>query len=405
MAEWTAPANMALHLQGTFKSLDTTASQVTVVSSASGTRFSGTVNSTTATSLFGLFLNVVAGEKIDFVASGGAAGVNVVISQLSVVGDGTIQSLSPTDTRLRTNSNAVGVVGGAWTFSKQRFGDGFDTTFRYQISQLTGAGADGFALVIQNSSTTALGGGGGALGYDPIPASLAIEFDTFQNTQPGWNDPPGPHVSVHTLGVNPNSAFETASIGWTTQIPGLKDGQWHVVNVHYAAQPQPQLSIYIDNLTKPVLQVAVNIVTKLQLGDGTAWVGFTGATGGLTEVHDIQNWHFLSYDLHPPVLTLPANMTLEGNTVGGATVNFTASALDAVDGPMPFKCTPAGGSVFPVGNTTVNCSAADLSGNATNGSFVVTVTDITSPTVVVPLSVIAAAVDHNGAPYFQPGQG
>jgi len=28
--------------------------------------------------------------------------------------------------------------GGAWTFTKQRFGDGFDTTFLVQISQFTG---------------------------------------------------------------------------------------------------------------------------------------------------------------------------------------------------------------------------------------------------------------------------
>ena len=398
VVEWTAPAAMSLHLQGMFQSLDTTASQVTVVSSVSGTRFSGAVNSATPASSFGLFLNVVAGEKIDFVASGGAAGVNVVISQLSVVGDGTIQSIAATDTRLRTNSNATGVVGGAWTFTKQRFGDGFDTTFLFQISQFTGPGADGFAFVIQNSSTTALGGGGGALGYDPVPASLAVEFDTFQNTQPGWNDPNGNHISVHTLGVNPNSAMESASIGSTTWIPNMKDGKWHVVQVHYVVQPQPQLSIYIDDLTKPVLQIAVDIVARLQLTDGTAWVGFTGATGGYTEVHDIQNWHFQSYDLHAPVLTLPANMTLEGNTVGGATVTFTTSALDAVDGPRPVKCTPASGSVFPVGNTTVNCSSSDLSGNTGNGSFVVTVTDTTPPVVVVPLSVTAAAVDHNGAP-------
>ena len=318
--EWTAPTTMSLHLQGMFKSLDTTASQVTVVSSVSGTRFSGTVNSTTPTSSFGLFLNVVGGEKIDFVASGGAAGVNVVISQLSVVGNGTIQSLAPTDTRLRTNSNAVGAVGGAWTFTKQRFGDGFDTTFRFQISQLTGKAADGFAFVIQNSSTAALGSSGGAMGYDPIPASLAVEFDTHQNTEPGWSDPGANQLSVHTRGVNPNSAMEAASIGSTTIIPNLKDGNWHVVNIHYVVQPQPRLSIYLDNLTTPVLQIAVDIVNRLQLTDGTAWVGFTGATSSLTEVHDIQNWHFLSYDLHSPVLTLPANMTLfpSNETAGSA---------------------------------------------------------------------------------------
>ena len=398
VVEWTAPANLSLHVQGMFQSMDSTASQVTVVSSVSGTRFSATVNTTTTTASFGLFLNVVAGEKIDFVASGGSAGLNAVFSSLSVVGNGAIQSIAATDTRLRLTTNAGGQVGGAWTLTKQRFDDGFDTTFLYNISQLVGAGADGFAFVIQNSSSTALTDGGGALGYDGMPASLAIEFDTFQNTQPGWNDLPGNHVSVHTLGINPNSAFESASIGSTTQIPALKDGQWHIVHIRYAVQPQPKLSIYIDNLNNPVLEVAVNIVTKLQLGNGLAWAGFTGATGGLTEIHDIQNWHFLSYDLHKPVLTAPSNMTLEGNTVGGATVTFTPSSVDAVDGPRPVSCTPASGGIFPVGSTTVNCSSSDLSGNTANASFQVAVTDTTPPAIVVPLSVSASVVNQAGAP-------
>ncbi|MBZ5567463.1 MAG: HYR domain-containing protein [Acidobacteriia bacterium] len=398
IAEWTAPADMSLHVQGMFQSLATADSQVTVVSSVSGTRFSGTVNSTTTTSAFGLFLNVAAGEKIDFVASGGAAGVNVVVSTLSVVGNATIQSIALADTRLRVTSNAQGQVGGAWTFTKQRFGDGFDTTFLFQISQLTNVGADGFAFVIQNSSTTALSASGGSLGYDGIPASLVIEFDTFQNTQPGWNDPNSNHISVHTLGINPNSAMGTAAIGSTTSIPNLKDGKWHLMHMHYAVQPQPQLSLYLDNVATPVLQVGVNIVSQLQLSDGAAWVGFTGATGGYTEVHDIQNWHFLSYDLHTPVLTLPANMTVEGNILGGATMTFTASAADVVDGPRPATCTPASGSVFPVGDSEVQCSSTDLSGNTANESFVVTVTDTTPPTVVVPLTVSASAPDRSGAP-------
>ncbi|MGI9102795.1 MAG: HYR domain-containing protein [Terriglobales bacterium] len=395
--EWTAPSNMSIHLQGMFQTLDTAASQVTIVSSVSGTRFTATVNSGATTSSFGLFLNVAAGEKIDFVASGGAAGINAAVSKLSIVGNGSIQDLSATDTRLRLNSNAQGQVGGAWTFAKQRFLDGFDTSFLFQISQLNGPGADGFAFVIQNSATSALGGNGGFLGYDSIPASLAVEFDTFQNTQPGWNDPNGNHISVHTLGINPNSAMETASIGSTTSIPNLKDGQWHVVHVNYAVQPQPKLSIYIDNLTTPVLQIAVDIVSKLQLPDGTAWVGFTGATGGFTEVHDIQNWHFVSSDLHPPLLSLPSNMALEGNTVGGAAVTFTASALDAVDGPRPVSCTPGSGTVFPVGNTTVTCSSTDLSRNSASGTFIVTVTDTVPPSITVPLAVDAAAVNASGA--------
>ncbi len=391
--EWTAPASMAVHVQGRFQSLDTPAAQVSIVSSISGTRFNATVNSTAATSTFAFFLNVAAGEKIDFMASGGAAGVKVVLSTLNILANTSIQSIAPSDTRLRLTTNASGQLGAGWTLTKQRIGDGFDTTFQFQISQLVWGGADGFAFVIQNSAANALGGGGGSIGYAGITASLAIEFDTYRNN----DDPNGNHISVHTLGINPNSSLESASIGWAT-MSNMKDGNWHLVRVRYVVQPKPQLSIYIDNAAAPLVNVAVDIVSKLQLPDATAWLGFTGATGGVSETHDVRNWQFMSYDLQPPVLSLPSDMTAEGNTLGGATVKFTASATDAVDGPRPVSCTPASGGVFPVGKTTVSCSSTDLSGNTSApGSFVVTVTDTTPPTLAVPVDVSAAAVDRNGA--------
>jgi hypothetical protein len=55
----------------------------------------------------------------------------------------------------------------------------------------------------------------------------------------------------------------------------------------------------------------------------------------------------------------------------GVAVAFTASAIDAVDGDVPVACSPASGSVFPIGTTTVNCSATDAAGNSASASFVV----------------------------------
>jgi hypothetical protein len=36
-------------------------------------------------------------------------------------------------------------------------------------------------------------------------------------------------------------------------------------------------------------------------------------------------------------------------------------------------CTPASGSIFPIGTTTVGCSASDVAGNVASGSFTVKV--------------------------------
>jgi len=42
-------------------------------------------------------------------------------------------------------------------------------------------------------------------------------------------------------------------------------------------------------------------------------------------------------------------------------------------------CTPASGSLFPVGDTTVICTASDNAGNRTACGFIVTVTPVASP--------------------------
>jgi hypothetical protein len=54
-------------------------------------------------------------------------------------------------------------------------------------------------------------------------------------------------------------------------------------------------------------------------------------------------------------------------------VTFSATATDLVDGTDPVTCTPASGSTFAFGQTTVNCTVTDKHRNTTSGSFTVTV--------------------------------
>ena len=78
-------------------------------------------------------------------------------------------------------------------------------------------------------------------------------------------------------------------------------------------------------------------------------------------------------DLTPPVLTVPAPIAVNATGPGGATATFAASATDNADANPVVTCTPASGTVFPAGVTTVNCTATDAAGNSTTGSFTVTV--------------------------------
>jgi len=86
-------------------------------------------------------------------------------------------------------------------------------------------------------------------------------------------------------------------------------------------------------------------------------------------------------DTTPPLLTLPANVTAEATSAAGAAVTFTTTSYDLVDGSVPVICTPPSGSTFPLGTTTVNCSATDAHDNTSTGSFTVTVVDTTAPDI------------------------
>jgi hypothetical protein len=79
-------------------------------------------------------------------------------------------------------------------------------------------------------------------------------------------------------------------------------------------------------------------------------------------------------DTTAPTLNLPANITTTATGNSQAVVTYSASATDLVDGSVPITCAPASGSSFPVGTTTVNCSATDAHENTANGSFTMTVT-------------------------------
>lgn len=78
-------------------------------------------------------------------------------------------------------------------------------------------------------------------------------------------------------------------------------------------------------------------------------------------------------DKTAPVLSF-SNTTAAATGPSGAVVNYSASATDNIDPSVPAICSPVSGSIFGLGTTTVNCSATDEAGNASSGSFLVTVT-------------------------------
>ena len=87
-------------------------------------------------------------------------------------------------------------------------------------------------------------------------------------------------------------------------------------------------------------------------------------------------------DTEKPVLTVPANIVASAPaTQCGAVVTFAPTATDNCAATV--VASPASGSTFAVGTTTVTVTATDAAGNASTGSFSVTVKDVTAPAVAV----------------------
>ncbi|GIJ26826.1 translocation protein TolB [Micromonospora qiuiae] len=59
----------------------------------------------------------------------------------------------------------------------------------------------------------------------------------------------------------------------------------------------------------------------------------------------------------------------------GARVNYQASAVDAAGRPLPVRCQPPPGSLFPIGQTVVNCTATDRDGPTWSDPGLIVVTD------------------------------
>ena len=190
-------------------------------------------------------------------------------------------------------------AGAAWFARRVPLRNGFATTFRFQFTEQggLGRGADGLALVLQNVGTDAIGAKGSAGGFGlgthgyegapAIPQSIAIFFDTFKNAED--NDPSDNSLSISTNGPIGALRWPPPHLGRVPKLKRvLKDGAVHTARVVY--EP-PVISVYLDDLTKPVLSAAADLGTIID-ASGSAFIGFTASTGAGWENHDVLSWSF-----------------------------------------------------------------------------------------------------------------
>lgn len=77
----------------------------------------------------------------------------------------------------------------------------------------------------------------------------------------------------------------------------------------------------------------------------------------------------IGIDVTPPAITAPSSVVADATGPTGGVVTFSVSALDDLDGEVGVTCSPPSGSTFPIGTTTVTCTASDATGNNATASF------------------------------------
>ncbi len=190
-----------------------------------------------------------------------------------------------------TMTNAVGQASSAWYPGKLTVSSGFTTQFQFRLTGVTNPPADGFAFVIQNSGSTAIGGAGGGIGYDGISQSLAVEFDTYLN-QADLGDPNANHIGVQSNGAAANSAHHGtgADLGIASALAStLADGNLHDAKITYGGTAKT-MTVFLDSTM--VLTTAVDLTTLGLDAGGKAFIGFTSATGASGEVAVLSGWSF-----------------------------------------------------------------------------------------------------------------
>jgi hypothetical protein len=178
----------------------------------------------------------------------------------------------------------------------------FSAFFSFQITKPggldegNGNGADGITFVIQTVANN-FGNVGGGIGYQGIPRSLGIEFDTWDNGSLS-NDPDDNHIGIDTNGniksiktYSEKTKFNNGAV-WYAWVD--YDGDNQKLEIRYnAINLRPQTPAITSNINLPSLLVQED-----------AYIGFTSATGASYNIHDILSMSFINkfqpftYSLH-----------------------------------------------------------------------------------------------------------
>ncbi len=254
------------------------------------------------------------------------------------------------DTRLQLTDGEPSEAGSAFYYEPVNI-QAFASTFSFQLST---PNADGFTFIIQNApgGTANVGLSGGNLGYAKIGNSVAIKFDLYSNAGEGQD----------STGLYMNGAVPTVpAIDLSSTGINLHSGDQMTVNLAYNGAT---LFMNItDIVTSATWSTSWTIDIPAIIGSNTAYVGFTGGTGGETASQKILTWTYSVATPAPSPTFSPAAGTYTGTqavsinyATSGATVYYTT------DGTLPTTSSAAYSAPIQVSNSETIHAMAVASG-------------------------------------------
>ncbi len=222
----------------------------------------------------------------------------------------------------------------------------FTATWTYQVTAGDSATrADGMAFAIQNDTrgTSALGGAGGALGYSGIAPSAALEFNIYPNNIVG--------IALRANGATGAPYNSTAPLDFS-------NGDLIGVSVHYDGNTMTITLNDTNQSTTYTTNMNVGSLSAIVGGD-TAYVGFSGGTGGSDANQAVSNFQFtplpaLNVQASSPntlLISWPASIggyVLQSNTDLSASGGWQPvnAPINQVDGQNQVSITTSTGTAF-----------------------------------------------------------
>ncbi|MEP7258453.1 MAG: PKD domain-containing protein, partial [Flavitalea sp.] len=227
--------------------------------------------------------------------------------------------------------------GSLWNINKIDLRQSFDFKFNVNLGCHDIPGADGIVFVLQPISTS-VGTTGEGLGFLGITPSVGITIDTYQNAN--RNDPVYDHIAIHKNGDVNNGSANSLALPMAALASGgnIEDCHFHTFRITWDATAK-HLQTAIDGVNR--VEATTDMVNDIFGGDPMVFWGFTGATGGESNVQRVctsLNPAFFLPDYQKTCYPEPIKFIDSSHSFGSIVKwfwDFGDGTIDSVPNPAP----------------------------------------------------------------------